>query len=529
MAKHRASGPQGYRWMAPPNWPPPPEGWYPPLGWEPEPSWGPAPDGWQFWQPFVGELVQPVTDPAKLSPAPTPAPPVMTDDHVSVFGAKRRVRELSAEVAQLRAELERTGALTLHEIEQQIETQRAEQQHMRETLEAEIVAKRAEAEERAIERGAEAERKITKVTAEYDDLNAKTEALRSSVVVTEEVAMLQEVGIYEYRHPLDDAVSYQSRLKALQDRIKTMAKSDRAVSHTTNWTVNNSLAKGRAMVRDFSKLMLRAYNAEADNLVRSLKPYKLEASIDRLTKVVATIERLGKTMDIRVSSDYHRLRVEELELTSDYLAKAAEQKEREREERQRLREERIAQAEIERERARLEKEKQHNLNAHQALLAKGDHEGAARLQEVLVDIDRAITDVDYRAANVRAGYVYVISNIGAFGEDMVKIGMTRRLDPMDRVRELGDASVPFRFDVHALHFSQDAVAIETALHQRFADRRVNMVNPRREFFRATPAEVKDAFASLTGDILEFTELAEAVEYRQSLTALPTTAPGRDQA
>ena len=86
--------------------------------------------------------------------------------------------------------------------------------------------------------------------------------------------------------------------------------------------------------------------------------------------------------------------------------------------------------------------------------------------------------------------MYVISNVGAFGEDIVKIGMTRRLDPMDRVRELGDASVPFRYDVHAMVFSDDAVGLETHLHHQFADRRLNLVNMRREFFRARPAEVR---------------------------------------
>src|SRR5690606_38239824 len=112
-------------------------------------------------------------------------------------------------------------------------------------------------------------------------------------------------------------------------------------------------------------------------------------------------------------------------------------------------------------------------------------DGIAELEAKLREIDSGLAGLAERAANTRAGHVYVISNIGAFGERMVKIGMTRRLEPMDRVRELGDASVPFRYDVHALFFSEDAVGLEAALHRRFADRRVNMVNPRREFFYAT--------------------------------------------
>lgn len=121
--------------------------------------------------------------------------------------------------------------------------------------------------------------------------------------------------------------------------------------------------------------------------------------------------------------------------------------------------------------------------------------------------------------------MYVISNIGAFGPHIVKIGMTRRLEPMDRVRELGDASVPFRYDVHALHFSDDAVTLEHELHMTFAHRRVNFINERREFFFATPAEVRDVLLAKTGGLLEYTEAPEAPEYFQSVRhwpANPTT-------
>jgi hypothetical protein len=276
------------------------------------------------------------------------------------------------------------------------------------------------------------------------------------------------------------------------------------------------------MIGEYSKLMLRAYNAEADNLVRGMKPYKLDSAIDRLKKVATIIERLGKTMDIRISPTYERLRVRELELTADYRNQLAAEKERERELRERAREEKKAQKEFELERARLEKERHHFLNAVQALSGSGDNVAVARVRQQLEDVERAIRDVDYRVANVRAGYVYVISNVGAFGDRLVKVGMTRRLNPQDRVDELGDASVPFRFDVHAMFFSADAVGIEAKMHQRMADRRVNLVNLRREFFYATPMEAKEHLLSLTGELLQFRENAEAAEFRQSESARRAT-------
>ena len=181
-------------------------------------------------------------------------------------------------------------------------------------------------------------------------------------------------------------------------------------------------------------------------------------------------------MDMQVSPTYHALRTEEIELTLDFLMKVQEEKENAREERERLREERKAEQELAAERERLDKERAHFANALEALRESGDEAGIATLAEKIGVLDEAIAHNDYRRANIRAGYVYVISNEGAFGPNMVKIGLTRRLDPMDRVRELGDASVPFPFSVHALFFSEDAVTLENELHGTFAVNRVNHVN-----------------------------------------------------
>lgn len=183
-----------------------------------------------------------------------------------------------------------------------------------------------------------------------------------------------------------------------------------------------------------------------------------------------------------------------------------------------MRKERKVQQEIERERDRLEKERQHHANVPEVLTAKGDEAGAARVREQLDEADRNMKSVEYRAANIRTGYVYIVSNIGSFGERMVKVGMTRRLEPMNRIRKLSDASVPFNFDVHVLHFSKDAVGIEKAMHERLAAVQVNTFNRRREFFRVNPLEVKAHLREFAGELLEFREIPEALEYRQCLRA-----------
>jgi hypothetical protein len=287
------------------------------------------------------------------------------------------------------------------------------------------------------------------------------------------------------------------------------------VTCQVDWAVNGSVKEGQKLGQDMAKLMLRAYNAEADNCVRSLRSGNITTAKKRLESAVAAIEKLGAIMEMRVNPQYHALRMQELELTADFQMKVQEERERAREERELLREQRRAEQELTVERERLEKERAHYHSALAALQAKGDNVAATELANRLAEIHKAIETNDYRIANIRAGYVYVISNIGAFGPNIVKIGMTRRLDPFDRVRELSDASVPFPYDVHAVFFSDDAITLENDLHKAFADRRVNFINERREFFFATPAEVRHILQEKTGGLLEFTEQPEASQYFQS--------------
>ncbi|HEY5046263.1 MAG TPA: DUF4041 domain-containing protein [Solirubrobacteraceae bacterium] len=436
---------------------------------------------------------------------------------IPLFRARSMAKEFRAQLEDLRDRVDHLGLLSTVELEQRKATLETETVELAGSLARERERAVASVEKEATKAREAAEKCVEDLAGRQQALEQRTAELSEQVVITEETAILQEVGIYEYRHPLTDAVAYQAELKRLKDLIKVMALKDGgAVLADKDWTVNGSAPKGRAMVRDYSKLVLRAYNAEADNLVRALKPYKLDSATERLNKIAGVISKLGKTMNIRISDNYHQIRIKELELTADFLEKRAEEKERERAERERLHEERKVQEELARERVRLEKEHQHYLNVLARHEAKAEHEAITHTQEALAKIVKAIEDVDYRVANVRAGYVYVISNVGAFGEGMIKIGLTRRLDPTERVRELGDASVPFRYDTHALVFSADAVGLEREMHARLADRRVNRVNKRREFFYATPGEVKAHLVSLSVDLLEYTEVPEAVEYRQSV-------------
>lgn len=448
----------------PPDWPQPPAGWVPPPGWKPDPAWPDPPDGWQLWlrdedttpvpMPEIPSVAVPPVEPPMPPPATTPmSPDVPTMPEPPAAGAPA------------------AGAPDVSALVRRISD-----------LEAALAAAGSGA---------------------------------SEIVELNDQRVLQDVGIYRYHHPLEDAAAYRERLSALNAQIDELVRGGRAVLAADMFTFDGSLAKGRKMVSDLSKLMLRAYNAEADNCVRSLRSGNISTAKKRLENAMKSIEKLGVIMEMRVDPDYHQTRVEELELTADFQMKLQEEKEQAREERELLREQQRAEKELAAERERLDKERAHYASALEALRAKGDETAAGELEGRLAEIDAAIEANDYRSANIRAGYIYVISNVGALGPNIVKIGMTRRLEPRDRVRELGDASVPFLYDTHALFFSDDAITLENELHKAFAHRRVNCVNERREFFFATPTEVRDVLAQKVGGLLEFTDEPEAAEYFQS--------------
>jgi hypothetical protein len=326
--------------------------------------------------------------------------------------------------------------------------------------------------------------------------------------------ILQSVGIYRYHHPLENALEYKPLLADLSSRMSDLIKSGNAILKSNLFTFENSLAKGRKIATDLSKLMLRAYNAEAENSVRALRLGNVQTAKKRLEASRAAIAKLGSMMEMSVSEEFHSLRVEEIELTADWLMKKQEEKEALREERARLREQRIVERELDVERAKLEKERTHLINAIEALSSTG--KDGSELIAKLSGIEKSIEDNDYRKANIRAGYVYVISNRGAFGPGIVKIGLTRRLEPKDRIQELSGAAVPFPFDVHALFFSEDAVTLEAELHRHFSAFAVNRVNRRKEFFFATPQEVQAALKDkVAGLVLEFCEEVESTQYFQS--------------
>mgnify|MGYP000709468690 FL=1 len=355
-------------------------------------------------------------------------------------------------------------------------------------------------------------------------LNATISSKQKEIVVLDDEILVQEYGLYKPRYSFANALGYKERLATIRAWQKEMIKNKTAFTGNPNWTVNGSIQKGKKMVSDTQKLLLRAFNDECDELVSKVKYSNIDASLNKIKKSAETISKLGVTMGISLTAPYLNSKIQELQLAFEYQVKKQEEKEKIRAIKAQEREAAKLQREIAEQRKKAEKEENHYERAlsdvtKQLLNSPEDPDLLNKkqvLEDTLAKIEKSLEELDYREANQRAGYVYIISNIGAFGENIYKIGMTRRLDPQERVDELGDASVPFKFDVHAMIFSDDAPALEAALHRAFEDKKVNMVNTRREFFNVTLDEIKTVVKNNFDKTVEFVDVADAEQYRISL-------------
>lgn len=372
----------------------------------------------------------------------------------------------------------------------------------------------SEAQQEAEELRRSADMEVTRVQADTENIRQEANELRSIMPQLRIDSAVSVTALEEFAHPAERYVTLQSELRSLRARMKRDVSDDSAIEGA-GW-MPSTPADQRKLTRNIRKLMVRCFNIESEKTVRGATATNVDASLNKIHSSADALERLASPMGFSIAAEYQKYKVDELELAVKVEAARKIEQEAQRERRAELKEQARIDAEMEAQRARLEKERSHYENLLQKIRDLGDESRAGEVQNKLAEIEVGIADVEFRQANHRAGYVYVISNVGAFGERMVKIGLTRRLDPMDRVKELGDASVPFGFDVHALFFSDDAVNVESELHRRFADRRVNRINNRREFFYATPAEVRGALQQIQGDLLEFVEVPEAEQYRASL-------------
>lgn len=369
----------------------------------------------------------------------------------------------------------------------------------------------------ANEKKIQIEMEVTALQGQKNSTETELQEIRNEINRLED-----DVTFYAVKMPFVEenitSEEYKSKYNLIVLKEKEMVKSGSAVQ------VQNT-ARQKKEVNNAVKLILRAFNAETDSYISEITVKNIATVKNRIMKAFETLNKVCEIIGVSVTKEYLEIKLQESDLMYSYQYQKEQERLQQKAIREQMVEEEKVRREIEKEKAKIEKEESQFKNEIDNLMKRIRNateieqqlylDKIRELQEKLKQVEESKKDVLNREQNTRAGFVYVISNIGSFGENVYKIGMTRRLDPMDRINELSSASVPFEFDVHAIIFSEDAPALETLLHNHFSNQRVNMVNKRKEFFRVSLKEIERFVKSSCNATVEFTRTASAEQYRET--------------
>lgn len=269
-----------------------------------------------------------------------------------------------------------------------------------------------------------------------------------------------------------------------------------------------------------------AFNGKVDSILSKVKKDNYGTLEQKIKDAFQVVNNNGVAFrNAAITKEYEAARIEELKWAVIAQELKWEEQEEQRRIKEQIREEEKAKREYEKAIKEAQKEEEtlkRLIEKAQKEVSQANEEQKAKFDEKLKELELKLKEAEEKnqralsmAQQTKSGNVYIISNIGSFGEDVYKIGMTRRLEPLDRVKELGDASVPFEFDVHAMIYSEDAPAFERALHKKFLRLQMNKVNPRKEFFKVSLADIKNEIDKMKINA-KWTMTAEARQYKESL-------------
>lgn len=433
-----------------------------------------------------------------------------------------RIAELEKMVKDLKGEL--------NEIHQGMNKEIGYKKHELNQLTEDIGYKRAilsSRESRLENLSKEIEEKAILLNSINNEIKESEERYQEHLKESENIVVVIESGTYEYRYHYEDSSKYEEKLKDIKEKQKYMVQYGNAVEHFVNWCISGSYKKGEIQMRNTDKLLLRAFNNECDNIIMNVKYSSISSCESKIRKSYEQLNKFVKSHQCAITEEYLNLKLEELELRCGYIIMKQREKEEQQRIKEQMREEERVRKEIEAEEKKVEKEEQHfmnEINKLQKRMAKENQEAQAvllkqieELQSKLAEVSEVKADLMNRRLNNKAGYVYIISNVGSFGENVYKIGTTRRLDPQVRVDELSNASVPFKYDVHAMIFSDDAFELEYNLHQIFDKNRVNKVNKHKEFFNVSIDEIEKAVKENFNETVEFNKTILNEEYLLTLS------------
>jgi len=358
-------------------------------------------------------------------------------------------------------------------------------------------------------------------------LEEKLKAIKESIDVYSPQYDLINQGFFEEPQYLyETSERFKVEIKEIRLQQKAMIQEKEAVIIPDEIVVIEDIAQVKKILQGQVKMILRAYNIECDILIESVKPSNFANTLERIQKAADDLEKTVISFKCGFRSEYVDLKYRECELQYQFKLKQQEEREEQRLIKEQMREEERARREYE----KALREAQEEENMYQVALEKARKEleiassdEQSELMSRIMLLEQKLKEAEEKEGRAKSmaemtkrGHVYIISNIGSFGENVYKIGMTRRLEPMDRVKELDDASVPFTFDVHAMVFSEDAPKLEKQLHKIFSHDRVNAINFRKEFFKTDLINIKEKVIEITGSDTDFKMTAIAEEYYESL-------------
>jgi hypothetical protein len=374
--------------------------------------------------------------------------------------------------------------------------------------------------------------KISEMQNDYKEKKLTYDTLSKQVAIYRDDMELIELGFYEPIFDFDSSEKFKEEIKKCKDRQKALIKvqtSSGAIYCHREWLVDGSRAQGRKMTTKSIRLTARAFNNECEAAIAKCTWRNVVKMEERIKKAFYNINQLNQPNEISITERYLNEKLQELQLTYEYHEKKQYEKDEQAEIKAQMREDARIEAEIRKTEAEAIKEEKMYIKAlgvaRKELSLAGDEmkvgleKRIAELQFNLEEAERKHQRARSMAEQTKQGHIYIISNIGSFGENIYKIGMTRRLEPMERVKELGDASVPFIFDVHAMIHTEDAPTLEKKLHETFESNRLNKVNRRKEFFCVTLDEIENAVSNLSDHEVEFIKTAVAQDYYETQSML----------
>lgn len=433
-----------------------------------------------------------------------------------------KLNEKQEELKNLDEEYQKKEETKEKELNKKLKKKQAELDNIDKTYEKIAKNKEKEIDVKLNDKTNELNNLVIKINNNTRELNE----IRKEIALVEETLDMQEYGLYEPKYNFINSTAYKERLDAVRKQQKQMIKDKTAAVGTREWSINGDTRQGKAFINTNIKQILRSFNNETEVIINKVKHSNVESSKKRIQKSFDQLNRLYEREYVSLTKSYLNLKVDEMNIAYEYEVKKQEEKELLREEREREREEKKLQKKLEKEKNKFNRENdklQKEINKVRDELTTAADKEKAKLEKEIKELKEALNrnneeigKIDEWRETPGAGYVYIISNIGSFGKNVFKIGVTRRDNPDERIRELSSASVPFRYDTHVFIFSKDAFALEKELHDRFNDSRVNKVNRRKEFFNITIDDVKQIVEENKADIHSFVEHPDAEEYYDTL-------------